>query len=180
MPPLAFGVAAAMAGLLFWAALEKMRSLSSIAGALHQLGCPERMSVPAALLLMGVELCVAIGLIHDWSSAWVQAGVAFLATGFAAAGLLASRAKEPIRCNCFGSNGSTALGMRQVAALPLWLCGMLILRSGTPAPSLELTALTGAAIAILLAASRVPGVVAARRVARSDRLSASETYQWLG
>ena len=168
-----------MAATLSWAALEKARNLPSVSETIRQLGCPARLSSPAALLLVVVEIGVVLGLAYDWSSAWTRAGVAALAIAFAAAGVLALRIGRPIRCDCFGSGSSTALGVKQISTLPLWLLGVGLLSLEPHAPSWEYSAAQMSAVGLCLAGLRAPAVLRAQREAFADRRSARETYAWL-
>jgi hypothetical protein len=176
---LSSAVAFALATALSWAALEKARHLSSITETVHLLGCPAWLARPAAVSLIIVEIAVALGLAYDWSSPWTRAGVAALGILFAAAGALALRSGKQIRCNCFGGESRRALGLTQIATLPLWLFGAALLGLAPHSPSPGHATMQLAAVGVCLAAIRVPAVLRARRDAYADRRSAQETYLWL-
>jgi hypothetical protein len=169
----------AMAATLSWAALEKMRNLSSLTGTLRLLGSPAWLSRPAALLLVVAEAGIVIGLLVDRSSIWIQGSVAGIAIIFAAAGMRAWWMGKPIRCSCFGTGSWSALGLKQVAALPIWLFGAWMLTVEEYTPSLELAATQLAAVGLCLAMLRAPALLLAQGQAYADRRSAQETYQWL-
>jgi hypothetical protein len=171
--------ALAMAATLSWAALEKMRNLSSLTGTFRLLGSPAWLARPAALLLVAAEAGIVIGILVDRSSIWTQASVGGIAIIFAAAGMRAWWIGKPIRCACFGTGSWSALGLKQVAALPVWLFGAWMLRVEEVAPSLELAATQLAAVGLSLAMLRVSALLLAQRQAYADRRSAQETYQWL-
>jgi hypothetical protein len=169
----------AMAATLSWAALEKMRNLSSLTGTIRLLGSPVWLSRPAAVLLVMAEVGIVIGILYDRNSVWIQGSVAGIATLFAAAGMRAWWIGKPIRCSCFGTGSWSALGLKQVVTLPVWLFGVWLLTVQDHTPSLQLTAAQFAAVGLCLAALRVPTLLLAQRQAYGDRRSAQETYQWL-
>jgi hypothetical protein len=169
----------AMSATLSWAALEKMRNLSSLTATIRLLGSPVWLSRPAALLLVVAEVGIVIGILVDRSSVWTQGSVAGIATLFAAAGMRAWWIGKPIRCSCFGTGSWSALGLKQVVTLPIWLFGAWMLTVEEYTPSLQLTATQLAAVGLCLAVLRVPALLLVQRQAYGDRRSAQETYQWL-
>jgi hypothetical protein len=169
----------ALAATLSWAALEKMRNLSSLTATIRLLGSPVWLSRPAARLLVVAEVGIVIGILYDPGSVWIQGSVAGIATLFAAAGVRAWWIGKPIRCSCFGTGSWSALGLKQAVTLPIWLFGVWLLTVEEYAPSLELAAAQLAAIGLSLTMLRVPALLLAQRQANADRRSARETYQWL-
>jgi hypothetical protein len=169
----------AMAAALSWAALEKMRNLSSLTETIRLLGSPIWLSRPAALLLVMAEVGIAIGILADRGSVWAQGGAVAIATLFAAAGMRAWWIGKPIHCACFGTGSWGALGLKQVITLPAWLFGVAMLTVEKYTPSLEHTCMQLAAVGLGLAMLRVSALLLAQREAYADRTSAQETYQWL-
>ncbi|MCG8457901.1 MAG: hypothetical protein MI919_16615 [Holophagales bacterium] len=177
---LAASAALVMAGVLLWAALEKLRAPRSIRATLEGLGLSGKLARGTAVLLAAVELTVALGLLFRPSALAVQAGVALLALAFAFAGLVAIGRDEPIPCSCFGAAGGGRLGVAQVILVVPWLVAVALLHVGSREP-LPLTdgAARLAAVGLGLAFLRSISVASAWREARGDRLSAREMYRWL-
>jgi hypothetical protein len=169
----------AMAATLSWAALEKMRNLSSLTETIRLLGSPVWLARPVARLLVVAEAGIVIGILYDRSSIWIQASIAAIAIIFAAAGMRAWWIGKPIRCACFGTGSWSALGLKQVVTLPIWLFAVWMLTVENYTPSLENTATQLAVVGLCLTMLRVPALLSAQREAYADRRSAQETYQWL-
>ena len=169
-----------MAGILLCAGLEKLRDPAPIAGTIRGLGAVGRIAKPAALVLAGVEIAVALGLVFRPDSFLTQGGVVALALAFGSAGAVALLRDEPIRCGCFGAGGSGYLGWKQVTAMLPWFAGAAVLRLLMPAPPPLRVSATGlASIGLGIAAARAISVVKAQRGASGDRRSAEEMISWL-
>jgi hypothetical protein len=176
----AMSVTLAMAAVLLWAALEKARSLSSVASTLREVGVPGSWSNNAARLLIAAELFVAIGLIIRPGSAVTITGVLGLATAFAVAGLVALQWKRTIQCRCFGPYGGETLGKNQLTAFPLWLAGASIVWLQPQTQSYDVQpAVSFAVVGLTLAALRGVHVMRISQQARADRRSAQEMFIWL-
>jgi len=167
----------ALAGVLLWSGLDKLRDRVPNAATLRRLGVTARLAGPAAGGVALLEVVVALGLVWRPGATWVLAGVAALATAFAAAGALALRQDEPIHCSCFAGAGGR-LGWRQLALLPAWLAAATWLHAAPVAPAASAAA-RFAFVALALASLRAAVVWRARGEARGDRLSATEMYAWL-
>jgi hypothetical protein len=176
---LATAVALGGASLLLWAGLEKARDPASTASTLRQLGLSATLA-NVGVLIIPAELAVALGLVFRPDSTVTQAGAILLAGAFAVAGLLALRRDEPVRCTCFGSRRSGYLGANQLVALVPWAGGAAFLHVADltpPSPSRGAAMLAG--VGLTMAGARLIPLLGAWREARSDRLSARETYLWL-
>lgn len=168
-----------MAVVLLWAALEKVRSLPSMAATVQALGVPRATALPAALAVTAAETGVAVALLFRPDSAVTQAAMVSLAGLFALAGTIALLRDEPIPCRCFGTGGRH-LGAPQIIAFLPWLAGVGVVRRGfAEAPPASVAAASFAAIALSLAAIKGAGVWRGRNEARTDRRSAEEMYEWL-
>jgi hypothetical protein len=180
MTVLATALALAMAGVLMWAGLEKLRDLNPAVSTIRGIGLPHRLARRGAIVIATAEIAVALGLVFAPQSTWTLTCLAALTATFACAGALALRRDEPIRCSCFGSGGTGWLGWAQIAALPPWLAAGLTVRLGTPDP---LPLPTGAgrfmAVALALACLRAYPLTKAWLAARDDRRSAEEMFAWL-
>jgi len=180
MEIVATAVALTLAVVLFWAGLEKVRHLTPFVSTLRQMGIPAGGAQPAALVLLGAELGVAVGLVLRPASAMTLTAVLSLAGAFAVSGLIALRRKQTVRCGCFGPYGNGYLGMNQIAAFPLWVGAVALLWvQGTPPPSGLRAASALAAVGLTLAALRAVHAVRAAHEARGDRRSADEMLVWL-
>lgn len=168
-----------MAGVLLWAGAEKLRNLDPTAKVVVHLGLPDRAAWPAALLLALTEVTVAVGLVWYPGSYLAVGVVSGLAVLFAAAGWSAIRSGKRIHCSCFGSRGAGYLGITQIIALPIWICGSLLVVIAAPgARSLESTVILSVSITMSMAMIRTPGALRAVLQARGDRLTAMEMRQW--
>ena len=163
----------AVVSTLALAGLHKIPGRRRFAATLTGLGVPRRRAGAVTAVVVGAEVASAAAL--PFLPDALQAAAA-LAAGvvFAGAGLVALRRRLHLPCACFGSlsGPSSELGRRQVALLPLWLAGALILaagpgRAGSPEAGLERVALGLLAAAV---ASLVPVAIEGRR-ARADRLA---------
>ena len=125
------------------------------------------------------EIGAALGLLYDWSSVWTRTAVAALAVTFAAAGAWALWNGKSLRCDCFGLGSGTALGMKQIIALPLWFLGIGLISLTPHAPSFDHVAVQLAALGLCLVLLRMPALLQAQWEASGDRHSARETYTWL-
>ena len=181
VPIAAMSVAVILAALLLRAGLEKSADLRATAATVSALGVPAGWAGLAAGLVAVLEVATALGALFAPQSDWTQAGVAGLGGAFALAGLVAVIGRKQIRCNCFGSGTAGGfLGTGQILALPAWLGAALVLHAGVPAdPPFVTGALLLAAVALALAALKVPALRRAVREARGDRISAQEMYVWL-
>jgi hypothetical protein len=163
------GATVAVAGVLLWAGLEKLRAHRDFLGTLTALGAaPEWLRRTGAVGVPAVEISVAWGLLLWPGNRLPQVGVVMLAAAFAVAGLLGLRAAQPIRCACFGISGGS-LGRRQLYALPLWIVAAVAVAAAPP----DWTAGTGtmvlAATVLAMAAVRAVAVERARREAAATR-----------
>jgi hypothetical protein len=170
----------AMAAVLFWAGMEKARSLASLVSTLRQLGFPDEGARVAAPILVAAELGVALGLVFQPDSVATLYAVLGLAGTFALSGVIALRLNQEIRCGCFGPLGHGNLGKDQVAALPFWLGTVSLLWLAPPAHASGFQrAASFAALGLTLASVRGVGALRAAREARGDRRSAQEMLVWL-
>jgi hypothetical protein len=175
---LAMAAAAVMAAVLLRAASEKIRRPGELAATIGRLGVPERMALPAALLVIFTELAVAVLLPFRPDSLLAPLGVVSLAALFALAGVLALRSDEPIACSCFGA-GSGQLGLRQGLWFFAWAGGAALLFMVRPVVSTVTGAALLAATALAITALRAIGLRAAMTEGRGDRQAAQEMYEWL-
>lgn len=174
----AIAAAALMAAVLLRAASEKIRRPGELAATVGRLGVPERLALPAALLVILAELVAAVLLLFRPGSIVTQLGVVLLAALFALAGLIALRSAEPIACSCFGA-GSGPLGLRQTMWFFAWAGGAALLFAVRPAVSTATGAALLAAAALAIAAIRAIALRAAMIEGRGDRRAAEEMYEWL-
>jgi len=171
-------VAYAMAGVLLWAALGKVRDLAPLASTIRKLGAPQPLARPAAGFVTSAELAVAVALLFRPDSLITQFGVLALAGLFALAGLRALALHERIPCSCFCSGDD--LGIRQLLAMLVWIGGMALVHFGVrQPPSAAVGAASFAVIALGIAAVRTVALWKSGMEARGDRRSAERTYIWL-
>src|SRR5439155_16928434 len=100
---LAMIVVLAMAVVLLWAAMEKLRTPDALAATIGSLGVPASIAQPAARSVGVAELIACVALLFRPDALLTQLGVLLLAALFGLAGLLALRLDEPIPCSCFGA-----------------------------------------------------------------------------
>lgn len=181
MPAASMSAAVIMAALLLRAGLEKATDLRAAATTVSALGVSPRWAERATGLVAISETVISLSMLFAPQSHWTQAGVVALGVAFALAGLVAMLRKKRIRCNCFGSGAVGAfLGPVQILMLPVWLGAGLILHYGVPpSPPVATAALLLAAVALAIAALKVPALCRVVREARGDRISAQEMYVWL-
>jgi uncharacterized membrane protein YphA (DoxX/SURF4 family) len=173
-------ISMAMAGMLLWAGLEKLRDLKLISSSIRSLGVPSRGAGFVAALVALTEIGVGLGLVFEPDSSWTQTGVVTLAGMFALAGAVALRVDSPIPCSCFGSGGKGNLGSRQIVALGPWLIGAALVRLATQGPwSLAEGAGRLVIVGLALAMLRAISVWRSLHEARGDRRSAQEMFAWL-
>ena len=172
-------VTVAMAAVLLWAGLEKVRAVTSFASVLRQLGVPAAAAPALAASVSAVELGVGLALIYSPSRPALVV-VAGLATAFACAGLIAIRRKQRIACSCFGPYGTRVLGRDQLTAFPLWIGGVAILWLRPHTMPMTSPSSLLAVVALSLASIRAATAIRAAAAARGDRRSAREMHLWLG
>ncbi|GII21649.1 MauE/DoxX family redox-associated membrane protein [Planosporangium mesophilum] len=114
-------LSAALAALLVWAAAEKLRARREFSATLTAIRLPSWLSAAGVYLVPIAELVVAAGLIVVPGQAWPRIGVFVLGLVFAAAGVLALRTGESVRCSCLGVTHDGRLGARQILLLPAWI-----------------------------------------------------------
>jgi hypothetical protein len=179
--PISAAIAALAAGVLFWAAVEKVKHLNSFSQTVREIGVPAVFSHGVAVLLVLCEALVGIGLLCAWNSFWPEGGMIVLALLFSVAGVRAWLLRESINCNCFGRLSSTKLGLRQLLALPISVLAVVLFQL-TPDPRSSFTEMTAVQLALMglfLASARATQVLKAQTEARGDRESAQEMYEWL-
>ncbi|GII95828.1 MauE/DoxX family redox-associated membrane protein [Sinosporangium siamense] len=117
----ALGVAVRLAAalLLMYAAAQKLAVPRPFRQTLEALRVPAVRAV--ALLVPAAETAAAVGLLAAPGNPLTGTLVAGLGFSFAGAALVAMRRGESIRCACYGQEGESDLGVRQLVALPLWL-----------------------------------------------------------
>lgn len=175
----AFIVSLGMAAILLWAGLEKVRDMRSFASTIRALNIPHGAVEHLARLIVIAEIAVGLGLVFQPGMVWTQISVIVLALAFAAAGFLALRHDEPIRCNCFGSGPSDRLGVNQIIMLFPWIAGVSILHLGySKQIAHDIGAVRLCAICLTLASWQSVMVWRAQREARGDRLSARMMNLW--
>jgi hypothetical protein len=163
------GATVAVAGVLLWAGLEKVRVHREFVSTLTALGtAPRWLRRTGAVAVPVAEVTVAFGLLFWPGNRLPQLGVALLATAFAAAGLLGLRAVQPIRCACFGYAGGT-LGRRQLYAYPVWLAAATAIAATPPSWTAGTGTVVLAATVLAMAAVRGVSVERARRDAAATR-----------
>jgi thioredoxin-related protein/uncharacterized membrane protein YphA (DoxX/SURF4 family) len=111
------------------AGIAKFADLAGARKSLADFGAPAFLVHPVALVLPGLELVCAFGLLWSGSVFWGAAGAIVLLVLFtAAAGIAIARGKRP-NCHCFGQLHSTVVGPKTLirnavlgamAALVLW------------------------------------------------------------
>jgi hypothetical protein len=170
-------IAMTMSAVLWWAGLEKLRSLRSTSGMLKALGIPERYAGFSAALVVIAEIAIATVLLFAPEEILSQVGVVVLSSAFATAGGLAITRKKYIRCSCFGSGGGY-LGKTQIAALIPWFAGVYILSLGaTKATPFEAGIMRLVSVTLAIAAIRCVALAQAWKNARGDRLAAVEMFR---
>lgn len=182
MNSLAATAATAMAALLLWAGVEKLRDQRPAAHVLERIGVRAEASTSLVLALALVEIVAAIGLVFVPASGITIAGPLLLAGVFAVGGVAAlMRTTEPVACHClgFGVWGAGRLGWSQVWAFPAWSAGALIQLERTRGPSVEEGAALLCSIALAMAAVRAATVWRAMRAGRGDRVAAEQMFKWL-
>ncbi len=124
------------------------RGMRATLGALH-------LDLPVVLpVLVASELAIALALAAAPTAPVTMASVAGLGLVFALVGLSVHRRGEVVACACFGPTPHR-LGLRQVAALPLW-CGAAVgprLAGSTLAGRSGVLALAGATTAVAVVAA---------------------------
>jgi hypothetical protein len=169
------GATVAVAGVLLWAGLDKLRVHRDFLGTLTALGAaPQWVRRSGAVAVPALEISVALGLLLRPGSRLPQFGVVVLATAFAVAGLLGLRAAQPIRCACFGLAGSS-LGRRQLYAFPLWIAAAIAIAAAPPAWATTTGTTVLAATVLAMGAIRAVAVERARRAAAATRRAVDES-----
>jgi hypothetical protein len=150
----------AAALFLLYAAAQKVVAPRSLRHTLTALRLPAAGVV--AVVVPGLEITAAVGLVVAPHSVVVATLVAGLGLAFAGAGLVALRRGEPIRCACFGESDEATLGTRQLVALPVWLAVAAVGRYapdwGTPGLP-QVTAVGLVLAALVTARSLVPSAL---------------------
>lgn len=174
------GTAAAMimAAVLLAASVAKLAAGSApLEETLRRIGAPPPLARTVAPVVPWAELLAGMAIVLRPDLVAARLAVLALATGFAAAALLALRTGEPVPCACFGVGGT--LGMPQVVAFFGWLAGVAIISRSAIAPRMSDGAVRLVAIALSIAAVRAVSLLRLWRESRGDRLSAKEMYKWL-
>lgn len=167
-----------MASVLLWAALEKLRQPTALAVTFRDLGLSVLPATAAAVIVPGLELLAAAGLLFLPSFSGTLLLVLLLSLGFAAVGQLALSRGRKLACACFGIGSRAHLGRPQLAALPAWWLSVAIL--GRPGAEFGLEGAAAlAAVGLGLATVRAMLAWTPFRGARDDRHSAKEMYAWL-
>jgi len=178
MTILATAVTLAMASVLLWASLEKIRNFSSVVAVLKQLGVANIAVRAVAIILVVLELATAFQILLQPAALATLVCIAVLACSFALAATIALLRGQAIHCACFGGDSTRTLGRTQLVAFPFWLGGAGVLwMAGPPGVLSEGTSLTLASVTI--AAIRGKHALRASRAARADRRSAKEMLRWL-
>lgn len=146
-------LAAALA--LVVAATGKLARPRAFTATLQALDVPWTGPVRAAVVV--AELGAAAALVTAPGAPTTQVAVVGLGAAFALVGVVAWARGEQVECACFGGGSGSPLGLRQVAALPLWLAVALV-------PAALGTLVDGRAGALLLTAA-VLGACAVHLVA---------------
>ena len=179
MSILALAARVAMASVLFWAGLEKLRAPTVVVDVARRLGAPATVVPVVAPLLIILELATGAALLFRPEDGVTLLAVVVLAITFAAVGLIALRRGEQIRCGCFGAGSDIVLGRTQLETLPLWLAGAGILAVTSPSVNEPPPAFLFVAVALTMAGLRAAAALRAARAARADRRSAREMLVWL-
>lgn len=178
MVTLALILSTTVAGILFWAGLEKIRDLTPLASTMHALGVPLRIVRPVAGLLALAEISVAAGLVFRPDSVFSQVGIIALASTFAWAGIVAWWRGEQIHCNCIGGMNRT-LGLTQVVAFIPWLGTAAFVHLVIRDPlAFSAVAIQFCALGLVIAGVRSITILRARFEARGDRVCAMEMFLW--
>jgi methylamine utilization protein MauE len=153
--------------VLTWAGLEKARDRRPLAATIVALGLPPGLAAAGATLVPVAELATVLAVVAGAPPVVTFALFAALGTGFAAAAVRSLASGAPVACACFGSSG-TALGWRQLAALPLWLVAGWATTALPVAGPADRLAIFASGMLVLVAARAVPAI---RRgiAARGDR-----------
>jgi Methylamine utilisation protein MauE len=162
-----------LSGVLLWAGLEKLRERRQFIRTLAELGFSDQTRRALAVTVPCVELSTAGGLLLAPSMTWPRGALAALGGAFAAAGLLAVRARRPIACSCLGASGST-LGRRQIGLLPAWLCAAVTLHLLAPDWSTQLGVQYLAGVVLGIGGLRAIDVAKAARGAVGNRRAIDE------
>jgi hypothetical protein len=130
-------------------------------GAVTKLANPKPAGETVAALIGGFDRPQAIGIavaatelagaiVVAVAKPPVAAGVVLaFGLGFAGAGARARSIAVPLKCNCLGrASSSSALGLRQLALLPLWFAGASAIIAGTSSDSRPFWVLSCSALAV--------------------------------
>ncbi|MBU2697569.1 MauE/DoxX family redox-associated membrane protein [Pimelobacter sp. 30-1] len=165
----------ALGGVFLGAATAKLERPSLFAATLRDLGVrSERLVRAGALLVPLSELGTGAALVLRPGAMVGVLAALTLALGFAGTGIVAMTRRHAVRCSCWGARSArSVLGIRQVAALPLWLLALaLVARPGAGASwsaAQGLAVLAGLVLALLVAPRTVRVVRLAREVAAQRR-----------
>ncbi|MGW1996764.1 MauE/DoxX family redox-associated membrane protein [Embleya sp. NPDC001921] len=105
--------------VLLYAAAQKLVAPRLFRPTLHALRVPGAGAV--TILVPLVEIAAAVGLVSFPHAMPTPVLVTGLGVSFAAVAAVAMRRGERIRCACYGEAGDAVLGVRQIAALPVWV-----------------------------------------------------------
>jgi hypothetical protein len=126
------GVAAAVqvvaAGLLVAAAAAKAAAPKQVIATISALGLPAAPALRVALV--ATELVAAVALATAPAAPATITLVLGLGVVFAGVGAWAWQRGEEVACACFGGRVAKTLGLRQVAALPVWATAALLPAAG--------------------------------------------------
>lgn len=168
------GCTVAVAGVLLWAGLEKLRVHRDFLDTLTALGdAPLWLRRAGAVTVPVAEVAVAVGLLLRPGERLPQLGVVLLAAAFAVAGLLGLRAARPVRCACFGISGAR-LGRRQLYAFPVWFVAVAAIATAPPSWTAGTGATVLAGTVLAMGAVRAVAVERARRDAVGSRLALAD------
>lgn len=143
---LATAVQLAAAGALLVAAAAKAAAPERVAATMRALGLHPAAALHAVLVT--AETVAAVALVVVPSAPMTRALVLALGLSFAGAGLVAHRRGTTIACACFGGREGHPLGLRQVAALPVWALAAFLPAASPLSGDDGLLALTAVTVAI--------------------------------
>ncbi len=168
---LGVAVQAISAALLLIAGAQKLAAPSRFEETLRALGLPLVRSLVVAVPL--VELLTASLILVRLSPQIAAALTVILGGSFGGAGLVALLQRKTVQCACFGPMGKGTLGIRQVAAVPLWLTAA--------AATLYLPGVSGATgVTVLVVLALSAGIVAAAYLLIKLRSSSSVEEAYSG
>lgn len=163
----------AVASIFLVAGLGKAAGFSGFQETVRGLGFGAGSARALGTLLISVELSTAVSLVAMPGRVAPRLVALGLAISFALVGAFAIATSRNLPCNCIGALGSSSLGWRQLALLPIWSLLLFVAQEGsiTWQPDLGLAGL--GLVLLLLTVQKLMRTRFLFQSLRADRLALS-------